>query len=696
MRTITLELLRHGPAHNQLLSPLTPYLALCENRPAVTVHVPFEHNQLLHRLRALSYQSADEQARIFQLQDTARAVGDILAQVPGLIAELSNTHEEGGVTQLRLILSASELALLPFEMALSPGDFPGAGQHLLLQPNAPLCLTRESRRSGAEPSDTYRPPRILFIAAAPAGGLDEPGVGSIPIESHLLALRRAIAPWVKYFPEDDREQRKEAVARHLVVLPNASIETIERECSRHDFTHIHLLAHGVERAEGFDRRFYVALHDPHDPSRVNYVSGRRLATALRVARVNGKGFSRPSVVTLASCDSGNVGSVAGAGSSIAHALHEAGIPVVVGSQFPLSFAGSVRLVELLYEGLLWGEDPRLLLHDLRLRLFSQFTETHDWAGLTAYISLPPGYDEQRNDIQLKQAKSSNDAARTFSDMATSHVLSETAAAAAGKASGGARRKKEEAKRAQALEESQRAQALEVALGKILAVRERLESLRMKKFHECKPKARAELLGLIASTEKQEAELLFVTGGGHLDADAERAGRLQDSNALLAKARDHYWEAFEQDRANIWTVTQYLSLAMILERLKERDKEADKDTTEGTERDIDLLWSLSYLHARFDPSDIWSYGTLTELYLLSALMKRPPEGHTREKARQEAIRNAEELVRRSGGDLFKIYSTGRQILRYVKWYSHIAELGPLVETARQILKKFPPSVTAAVP
>ena len=90
MRTITLELLRHGPAHNQLLSPLTPYLALCENRPAVTVHVPFEHNQLLHRLRALSYQSADEQARIFQLQDTARAVGDILAQVPGLIADLSN------------------------------------------------------------------------------------------------------------------------------------------------------------------------------------------------------------------------------------------------------------------------------------------------------------------------------------------------------------------------------------------------------------------------------------------------------------------------------------------------------------------------------------------------------------------------------------------------------------------------------
>ena len=30
MRTIRLELLRHGPPHNQLLSPLTDYLALCD------------------------------------------------------------------------------------------------------------------------------------------------------------------------------------------------------------------------------------------------------------------------------------------------------------------------------------------------------------------------------------------------------------------------------------------------------------------------------------------------------------------------------------------------------------------------------------------------------------------------------------------------------------------------------------------
>ena len=83
MHTITLELLRHGPSHNQLLSPLTPYLALCENHAAVTVQLSFEHNQFLHRLRALSYRLGDE-ARAFQLKDTAAALGALLAIVPGL------------------------------------------------------------------------------------------------------------------------------------------------------------------------------------------------------------------------------------------------------------------------------------------------------------------------------------------------------------------------------------------------------------------------------------------------------------------------------------------------------------------------------------------------------------------------------------------------------------------------------------
>jgi hypothetical protein len=78
------------------------------------------------------------------------------------------------------------------------------------------------------------------------------------------------------------------------------------------------------------------------------------------------------------------------GGSLAHALHEAGVPLVIGGQFPISFAGSVAMVEVLYEGLLWGKDPRISISDLRRRLHSQFPHAHDWASIVAYASFPPG------------------------------------------------------------------------------------------------------------------------------------------------------------------------------------------------------------------------------------------------------------------------------------------------------------------
>ncbi len=36
---VTLELVRPGPPHNQLLSPLTPYMALCGDGSPITFHI---------------------------------------------------------------------------------------------------------------------------------------------------------------------------------------------------------------------------------------------------------------------------------------------------------------------------------------------------------------------------------------------------------------------------------------------------------------------------------------------------------------------------------------------------------------------------------------------------------------------------------------------------------------------------------
>ena len=68
------------------------------------MHVPFEHNQFLHRLDALGYRVSDE-ARIFQLKDTATVLGELLGTVPGLTAEANKQNSDAEpLTHLRLII----------------------------------------------------------------------------------------------------------------------------------------------------------------------------------------------------------------------------------------------------------------------------------------------------------------------------------------------------------------------------------------------------------------------------------------------------------------------------------------------------------------------------------------------------------------------------------------------------------------
>jgi hypothetical protein len=684
MRTITLELLRHGTAHNQLLSPLTPYLALCENHAAVTLHVPFEHNQFLFRLSSLTYKLKDE-SRTFQLNDTAKILGEILSQIPGLTAESNKgDHKEElngePLTHLRLIISASELALLPFEIALSPNGLPGAGQHLLLQPQMPICLTREIRRVPGEQVRWPKTPKILFIAAAP------PGVGTIPLESHLLALRRLISPWVYYYDKGDSEKRRQRVGEHLHFLSAASIESIEDACASGNYTHIHILAHGVEVKENYDTRFALALHDARDPAKTDYIRGGRLATALRASqRPNSHGLSMPAVVTLTSCDSGNIGSVAGAGASIAHSLHEAGIPMVVAGQFPLSFEGSVRLIECLYEGLLWGTDPRPLLFDLRRRLYAQFQENHDWASLTAYVSLPSDFDKQLPGVQIDRAMHSINAAINHADEATRKLSKRFATS---HPSGQVQPSNEEKK---ALVESAR--------HKIEEAKRRLERLLTSI-----PAESAHIYGLLASTEKRQAEVLYTAATSGLLDDDVRNRYEKDYKELLRKARDHYWDSFLTERSDSWAVVQYLSLTLTMQKSQHFQKSAslpdekesqDAQGNERQEKNPDALWSLAHLLSLYDLNNkkpnvrVWAHGNLVELYLLS-LVITPSTGVLKpNEAERRALQYADALVDIAGRDSFEVYSTRRQILRYIDWFGEISNFGPSVRAlAEKIFQRFP--------
>src|SRR5918996_1907335 len=114
IRNIKLELLRPGPAHNQLLSPLTPYLALCGADGPVTVSMPFEHRQLLSRLERLRYVSEGREIargqREAEVREMGEAMGRVLGQIPGLVAELGAMRSDtGSLVHLRLSMSAFEL-----------------------------------------------------------------------------------------------------------------------------------------------------------------------------------------------------------------------------------------------------------------------------------------------------------------------------------------------------------------------------------------------------------------------------------------------------------------------------------------------------------------------------------------------------------------------------------------------------------
>ena len=196
IRNVKLELLRHGPAHNQLLSPLTPYLALCGGDGPVTIHMPFEHRQLLNRLERLRYSTEGKEIaagqREAEVREMGEALGRVLGQVPALLSELGSARaDRDRLVNFQLSLSAFELGLVPFEVAIAPDGFPGSGSPLFLQSRPPISLTREIRRGQPLPIEWNRKPRILFAFATPDG------LAAVPAQAHLEALRRAIEPWVK-------------------------------------------------------------------------------------------------------------------------------------------------------------------------------------------------------------------------------------------------------------------------------------------------------------------------------------------------------------------------------------------------------------------------------------------------------------------------------------------------------------------
>lgn len=642
-RTVTLEMLRHGPSTNQLLSPLTPYLALCGNHDAETVHVGFEHVSMLRRMRGLRYQDGPS-AGHGAIEEASSEVSKLVASIRSLTAEVSSVPRgEGEVIHLRLVLSAAELALLPFELVKSPAGFPGHGQWLSLQTTAPIALTREVRRVSSTTVHWPERPRILMIAASPLG------VAPVPLRAHLLALRGALDPWLA------RATTAE-LATYLTVIPRATPAAVRDACARaagegKPFTHVHILAHGAAgqaHVQG-EQSYGLAFHSDADPAKMDVVSGTRLAAALRCHPAGATGpLSAPAVVTVASCDSANVGDVITSGASLAHSLHEAGVPLVLASQYPLSVRGSAIMAEVVYTRLLRGEDPRALVHDLRQALHVGCPDTHDWASVVVYASFPPDID-----AQVRSARR-----RCVVTKAESAI-----------------------RRAEQRDDAKPAD-FDAALAE-------LEGLLPKRGERMTRSEAARVRGVVAHMHKRVAEARFAPAAGEVsdwpevppdltvfshvpaptpvegvslyrDAPApRRVPRPAAERALLERAREHYLALIRGGSAEAWPLVQHLALGVAL----------DAFDGEAGARQLAGAWCAAHFTAEDNlrvgtgRQIAWAHAALAELFVIAALL---PEGHwARAESEAGAARHVQAVLTDAGS--FDKYSLLRQLRRYATWW-----------------------------
>ncbi|NVB38092.1 CHAT domain-containing protein [Pseudenhygromyxa sp. WMMC2535] len=569
IRTVPLELLRLGPPHNQLLSPLTRYLGVCGNHRAEEVSVPWEHRDFAVAIEALRYTGVGEQDRLTSLVRLGSEVTGVIARVEGLKNVLSAAAAQAGtLIQLELVISASELAMLPFELTRTFPGGPGSDeQFLVIQPAVDVEVTRRVRGIEAGAFSWPTLPKILFIAAQPEGM-------EVPRDAHLQALMGAIQPYLGAH-EDTPEALFEAASPYLRILPAASIDEIQRTCAAEHFSYVHVLAHGLQDPSAPGAPFGLALHAGPGLDQLEVVSGERLAAALRASG------QAPAVVTVAACDSGNVTEVVHNGASLAHALHCAGLPFVTASQFPLSFEGSIELVEQLYQRLPQGEDPRRVTHDLRRRLYASYAaQTHDWASLVVYAALPVDIGDQLRRVRYQSARRRLDALMERLD----HRLESRADPGEGEG-----------------------EDLRVRVG------ETLDLL------PCEGEWKIEAEGLRGSVRKRLAQIDFMAGlaanADDPDTNARRERAWSRSVDGLRRARDHYREAARQSllqhtddllqqSAIQWLLIQDLCLSAVLGEAFDRHRWSAA-----------LVSTLADLEAGTSEVQTWALSSLVELHVL---------------------------------------------------------------------------------
>ncbi|WP_421794675.1 CHAT domain-containing protein [Haliscomenobacter sp.] len=494
--------------------------------------------------------------------------------------------------QLDVVLNPTELGLIPFEILMYEGS------PFFANRERKIVITRRVRQEGliAKKENWPIKPRLLFA-------FSNPGKDKLTEEQynlHLNSLEEAIKPW-KTKDED------------FVTLENASIAEIKNKLKKailkekKPFTHVHILAHGKKI--------------PHPLIETDFEYGIDLksrngkpTSVAQVKSIFENLAQKPFIVSYMVCDSGNFQNSNHVEKNLVQVTHEVGVPFVIGSQIPLSFAGAKIITEELYNKLFAGKDIRNILHDIRCKLYDNREETFtDWFGLVSYIRLPEGYEDYLGDSILKR------------ELIFLEKL--------GKEIDGL------------LGQKTTVTYKDLALKRksLLECKQRLE--KNYKTNENNPKIvkgfLEENFGLVASAYKRLAELdnfenTYFNGKNSI-------------NENLHNAKGWYQKAANFNLSHHWSTVQYLSLTTILD---------------GYPKDS-YYWYAAFQAVLNDEQNnnnkIWALGSKAELYLLAPHIQPT-------KKVEEISKCFSELRALSIENDFPIDSTWRQFNRYINWWT----------------------------
>jgi hypothetical protein len=594
--SVRVELIRHG-ADVGFLQPDTSYMVQIGDKPVREFKVPLEHFQFHQHMQDLDFDAGPE-TQAEELEALSAVVTDVL-RLPEIGASATPI-------QIDLVVNAGELAALPFEIAKD-----GRGGWLLATAGRDIEITRRVRLDFGHRVTRWRAkPRVLFVTAARSGA-------TVPVEEHKKALRRALLPWIE--PLEGGPKLMLDSGEVLEIIERASLAAIRTACKEaaecgKPFTHVHFLAHGAPIGTGNEQRFGLVLRDAND--------NRAPADGVSIAKALDPIIGECSVVTFATCNGGNETNTMLPGSSLTHTLHAAGIPVVVGCQFPMTMTGSTLFTEHFFKPLFRGEDVRAALHAARKSLYEQRAETgHDWAGLVGYVRLPETYAGHLIDVALEADLASLRTAQRWFDQVVTNA---------------------------GPTDAPDPNMLDT-IGKQVSERiGRLDRRRVDAEASGRKGVLEENLGLLGSAEKRFAEIQFRLWT--VERSDDRYHAMRDA---LGRSHDWYRQAYRRNLSHHWSGVQMLALSAAIE-----GRIADQK-----------LWTSTLAAAEIameDPAEYWAAGTLAETYLLAPLAGQPAAEALDRAA--EALGQLVQRTRLHRKNDFPIESTLRQLWRYRYWWT----------------------------